>query len=154
MGIKDYVRRSGVIVAYAPYGASDAPGTFLKIGHISGDVQVNDSRTMVTVREFGTSRTQFDLQYADSRTGSVGLSVNLVPADASFILLKNEYEAGNEGFLYITGVDEKGTPTSITYKLTVTNQQFNAQFRQENVAMVQINFAITGTASFTTPTFA
>ena len=151
MSISDYVRRAGVTIAYAPTTAGVA-GTFAEIGHISGDVSINDSRTMVTVREFGTARTQFDLQYADSRTGSVGFSLNLVPSDAGFIALKADYEDGDEGFLYIAGMDEKGTPTGITYKLAVTIQQFNVQFRQENVAMVQINFAITGTATFTTPT--
>lgn len=150
--IRDYVRRSGVTVAYAPYGTGDAPGTFAEIGHITGDVSISDSRNMVTVREFSTDRKSFDLQYGDGRTGSVSLTLNLVPSDAGFQALKDDYENGDEGFLYIRGFDEKGTPTGVEYRLNVMVQTFPVTFRQDGVASVQVTFAITGTGTFTAPT--
>lgn len=146
-----YVRRKGVRVLFAPEVAG-APGTFVTIkDHISGSVTVNDSRSTQTVREFGTGYSDFDLTYSDGRSGTVSLTVNLVPTDPGYAALRAAYEANSYGYLFIEGLDESATPVGDTYKFGVQLSQFNVTFNTDNVSQAAITFVINGTATFATP---
>ncbi|EYB69048.1 hypothetical protein DEIPH_ctg011orf0012 [Deinococcus phoenicis] len=147
-----YVRRKGVRVLYAPEAAG-APGTFTTIkDHISGNVSINDTRQTQTLREFGTDYGDFDMTWAEGRSGTVSLTINMVPSDPGYDALHDAYEANSYGYLFIEALDELATPTGHTLKYAVQLSQFNVTLNMDNVAQVAVTFVIQGVATFTTPT--
>ena len=86
---KNYIRRSGVAIAYAREG-----GPFFEIGHISGDISISDDKNFVEVREFGTSRNAYTMNFVDGKSGSVSFQLNLVPTNSAFQALRADNEAG------------------------------------------------------------
>lgn len=146
----NYVRRKGVRVMLSPDQATPA---FVTIkDHISGSVTINDSRNTVTVREFGTDYSDFDLMYTDGRTGTVSLTVNMVPSDPGYDAIYDLYQANGYGLLFIEALDENTTPTGHTWKYNVQVSQFNATLNVDNVSQVSVTFIINSLGTFTTPT--
>lgn len=152
--VRQFIRRSGVSVKYASAPAGGAAPTNLaaysEIAHIEGNVTVNDQKNVVTVKEFSTQRSQFDLQYTDGRTGSIAIMLNLVPSDTGFTALRTDYQAGTLGYLMITANDEKATPNGLKFDYIVECSQFNVTLNQDNVATGSLNFVIQDV--FTRPT--
>lgn len=142
--VRQFIRRQGVTVRYATApagGAAPAFADYHEIGHIQGNLTVNDQKNTVTVRDFDTDATAFDLQYADGRTGSVTFGLNLVPGDAEHKRLKTDYAAGNVGYLWVDAVDGLGT-NRFTEAFIVTLQTFPRTYTQDNVATGNVTFLI------------
>lgn len=151
---KNYIRRSGVILAYARESGttSGTPGTFREIGHISGDVQISKNKSRTTIREFGTSRTTYDLQFVDGKTGNVNFTLNLVPTDLVFQDMKADDESEDEGFLYIQAFNELGTPTGLEYKFRGNIDMSQITLPMSGLATGTLSFIINGVETFAAPT--
>lgn len=150
---KNYIRRSGVVIGYARESATTAgtPGTFREIGHIAGDIDINKSKNRTTIREFGSGRTSFDMQFVDGKTGNVGFTLNLVPTDTAYLDLEVDDENDNEGYLYIRAYNELGTPTGLEKKFRVAVDISNIKLAMSGVATGTVNFIINGTETFAAP---
>ena len=144
---KNYIRRSGVVIAYSREG-----GSFFEIGHISGDISISDDKNFVEVREFGTSRNSYTMNFVDGKSGSVSFQLNLVPTDSAFQALRADNEADAEGLLYIRAYNELGTPTGFEWKFRVILSGMPVTLAMGGVATANLNFRINGLADFAAPT--
>ena len=151
---KNYIRRSGVAIAYARESSTTAgtPGTFFEIGHISGDISISDDKNFVEIREFGTSRNAYTMSFVDGKSGSVSFQLNLVPTDSAFQALRADNEADAEGYLYIRAYNELGTPTGFEWKFRVILSGMPVTLAMGGVATANLNFRINGLADFAAPT--
>lgn len=150
--VRQFIRRQGVVVRYATAaagGAVPALAAFHEIAHLQGQLTVNDSKNTVTVRDFDSDASSFDLQYPDGRTGSVTWALNLVPGDAEHQRLLTDYEEGNVGYLWVDAADGNGT-ARFTEAFVGQIQTFPRTYNQDNVATGSLTFLIQDT--FTPPT--
>lgn len=146
--ITSLVKRDGVTIKTSP--VSGTP-TWTTVANINGNVSISDSRNTVTVRDFSSPYTDYDLQFVDGRTGTVTLNLNLAPGDTGFVDLKSAYENNSPRYLYVSAQDEAGTPNKMEYKFETLIQNFSVTLNQDNVAQVAVTFNVTGTAAFTSP---
>lgn len=146
--ISDFIRRDGVTLYMGALTAGEAPTAltgYTEITHIQGNLQINDSRNTITVKDFGTDYTSFDLQAVDGRTGSISHNLNLVPSDVQHQALKTNYENATPFALLIVAKDGKGTGGGKyvdAYEVQI--QTFPRTYNESGVATAQITYMING----------
>ncbi len=142
--VDQFIRRGGVTVYIADLTAGAAPAAitgYTDIAHIQGNVQINDQRGTVTVKDFDTDEDAFDLQYTDGRTGSVSHNLNLVPGDTEHQLLLTNYKANKVFALVVVAANGDGTARLVdAYEVQI--QTFPRTYNESGVATGQITYLI------------
>ena len=143
--VDQYILRSGVGVYMGALTAGVAPAALAgydKIAHIQGNVQINDQRNTVTVKEFDSSLTAFDLQFVDGRNGSISHNLNLVPGDPEHQALLDNYDNATTFALCIVMSDGKATANKIIRTYEVQIQNLPLTLNESGVSTGQITYLI------------